>query len=113
MGETLRSGRKTWQAAGLALFVVSGCGSDAAAPPGPSDYVPRDGGSSDATGDTKRDAPLGADAASLGDARSTSFGDLPIVDIADTPCVPASAPATLLSDVASTAGGFEKMGQLG
>src|SRR5258706_2116525 len=60
MGETLRSGRKTWQAAGLALFVVSGCGSDAAAP-----------------------------------------------------CVPASAPATLLSDVASTAGGFEKMGQLG
>jgi hypothetical protein len=100
-------------AAGMSL--AFGCGSPDAPPHAPSDYVPpEDAGHAD----TAPPPPVegGADRAvdgPVGDGSSTSFGDLVIVDIADTPCIPATAAAVLLSDAASTASGFEKMGQIG
>src|SRR5262245_45232778 len=104
--------------ASLAITLLAGCGSTPDAPPGPIDIVPRpDGGTADSAGDSShpnqdgQDAPLGD--GPLGDGRSPAFGDLVIVDIPGTDCIPARAPALLLSEAASTASGFEKMGQLG
>jgi hypothetical protein len=106
-----------WVSGGLSFPLAFGCGSSSSGPPQPIDMTPWDAGASDAR-DARVDTTPGVDGDGLGDGpvgdgRSTSFGDLVIADVPNTPCVPASAPAVLLSDAASTASGFESMGQLG
>ena len=99
--------------AALLLSLAAACGAPSGAAPGSIDEVATlDAGSRD-SGKIRSDGALDPDARAKGDAMSVSLGDLAILDIADTPCVPSRAPAVPLSEGAATASGFEKMGQLG
>jgi hypothetical protein len=100
------------------LALAFGCGSPAI-PPQSGEVPPSDAGTQDARDartldrDAVGDGSSGLDTGPTGDGRSTSFGDIVIVDVPNTTCVPTRALAVPLSDGAATAGGFEKMGQIG
>jgi hypothetical protein len=101
---------------GLALLfgLASACGSSDQAPPRASDDLPiSDAGRRDSGGKIRADSALDLDARPMGDAMSPSLGELLILDVPNTPCIPSQAPAVPLSEGAATASGFEKMGQLG
>ena len=97
-----------------------GCGTAASTPPGMVDGLGQggaggSGGSAgtDATPDAATSDAATSDVRAGNEAMSPSFGDLVLSDVADTPCVPARAPAVPLSEGMATASGFEAMGQLG
>jgi hypothetical protein len=100
----------------LLSTLAAACGASHDTPPATGDVVPHvDGGNTvkDAAAEVSMvDAP-GDAPESGGDARSTSFGDLVILDVPDTACVPSRADAVLASEGLATAGGFEKLGQMG
>jgi hypothetical protein len=109
-GSTLSCCTAAW------LFLVLGCGSSDAMPPQGTGMPGSDAGSHDAAThdrDAVGDGSGGLDGGPAGDGRSTSFGDIVIVDVPNTACVPTRAQAVPLSNGAATAGGFEKMGPIG
>ena len=115
-GRTSGAGSKRSYYTAAWLLLAFGCGSSPAMPP--QEVPPSDGGAHDAaTRDrdavAEADGSGGPDGGPVGDGRSTSFGDIVIVDVPDTTCVPTRAAAVPLSDGAATAGGFEKMGVIG